>query len=285
MTPTRPALRYHGGKWRIAPWILQYFPKHECYVEPFGGAASVLLQKPRSYAEVYNDLDGKVVNFFKVLRNPVTRKNLIDALEHTPYAREEFEEAKIESDDPVECARRLAIRAWMGFGSAGATKGSTGFRTYTKKMFSLAMQTWADYPSCLDAIGERFRGVLIENKPALDLIRQHDGDHTLFYVDPPYIFNTRFNGADKRRIYRHEMDDSEHVKLLELMNQVKGFVVLSGYESDVYLNLLKGWDIHKTQTRISAHVGTSIKTECLWINPACQAALEGERRQPELFAN
>ncbi len=105
-----PALRYHGGKFRLASWIMQFFPEHTCYVEPFGGAAGVLLQKPRSYAEVYNDLDGDVVNFFRVLRCPVLSAALTEAVSLTPYARSEFDTAWIPTDDPVERARRIAIR-------------------------------------------------------------------------------------------------------------------------------------------------------------------------------
>ena len=120
-----PALRYHGAKFRIAPWIMNFFPEHQCYVEPFGGAAGVLLQKERSYSEVYNDLDGDICNFFAVLRNPMTRSQLIEQIQLTPYARSEFELAWIKSDDPVERARRTAIRAAMGFGSAGERRDTT----------------------------------------------------------------------------------------------------------------------------------------------------------------
>jgi DNA adenine methylase len=280
-----PALRYHGGKYRLAPWIIDFFPKHECYVESFGGAAGVLLQKPRSYAEVYNDLDGQVVNFFRVIRDPETRQQLISALERTPYARAEFEAAKLDSgDDPIEQARCLAIKAWMGFGSAGATKKSTGFRIYTKKMFSLAMKTWSDYPNRLDIIGERFGGVLIENRPAVEVILKHDTPETLHYVDPPYMFRTRFKGADREGIYQHEMSDDEHVELLDTLNGLKGYVVLSGYESDIYNDKLQGWQKHTTEARVSMSRGTGIKTECLWINPACAEALEREHVQLSLFA-
>ena len=234
---------------------------------------------------MYNDLDGQVVNFFRVIRDPETRQQLIDALEHTPYARAEFEAAKLDvGDDPVEQARCLAIRALMGFGSAGATKKSTGFRIYTKKMFSLAMQTWSDYPNRLDIIGERFSGVLIENRPALEVILRHDTPETLHYVDPPYMFQTRFKGADKRTIYRHEMSDDEHVELLDTLNGLKGYVVLSGYESDIYNDKLQGGQKHTTEARVSMSRGTGIKTECLWINPACAEALEREHVQLSLFA-
>ena len=109
-TITRPALRYHGGKFRLAPWVIKHFPPHQCYVEPFGGAASVLLLKPRAYAEVYNDLDADIVNFFAVLRDPAARARLVDACRLTPYARQEFEQAYEPNDCAIERARRTAIR-------------------------------------------------------------------------------------------------------------------------------------------------------------------------------
>lgn len=133
MIVTRPALRYHGAKFRLAEWVMQFFPAHTCYVEPFGGAAGVLLQKPRAYAEAYNDLDGNVVNFFRVLRDPIQRQQLVDACVLTSYARDEFELSWEPTEEPIERARRLCIRAQMGFGSAGATKGVTGFRIDTKR--------------------------------------------------------------------------------------------------------------------------------------------------------
>ncbi len=138
----RPALRYHGAKFRLAPWVLKHFPPHGTYVEPFDGAAGVLLQKPRSYAEVYNDLDGEMVNFFRVLRNTGQRAALVEALALTPYHRDEFDLAWEPTEDPIEQARRLCVRAQVGFGSAGATKGVTGFRIDTKRACSTAQHLW-----------------------------------------------------------------------------------------------------------------------------------------------
>lgn len=124
MTPTRPIMRYHGGKWRLAKWLISHFPAHRIYVEPFGGAASVLLQKERCYAEVYNDLDGEIVNVFRVMQSPELRDRLIEMLRFTPYARAEFALAWEKTADQVEAARRVIIRAQMGFGSAGRNSAS-----------------------------------------------------------------------------------------------------------------------------------------------------------------
>lgn len=139
MIISKPALRYHGGKFRLASWVMQFFPTHTCYVEPFGGAAGVLMQKPPAYAEVYNDLDQDMVNFFRVCRDPATRAQLMAECVMTPYARDEFDLAWQPADDQVERARRTVIRAQMGFGSAGATKGKTGFRIDSKRDYGTAM--------------------------------------------------------------------------------------------------------------------------------------------------
>jgi DNA adenine methylase len=251
---------------------MQFFPPHWRYVEPFGGAAGVLLRKRRSHAEVYNDLDGDIVNFFRVLRDPEQCAQLIRACELTPYAREEWALAYEDTDCPVERARRTAIRAAMGFGSAGATKGTGGFRIDTERAYSTAMHNWAAYPSCLAAIGERFTGVLIENRPAIDVMRQHDAPDTLHFVDPPHLPSTRQLGGN--RYYRHEMSQIEHEELLEALVSLKGCVVLSGYPSDLYVSRLKGWQTHQTKARIAAHRGTGMRTEMVWLNPACAAALE-----------
>lgn len=281
---TAPALRYHGAKFRLAKWVMSFFPNHTCYVEPFGGAAGVLLQKPRSYAEVYNDLDRSVVNFFQVLRDPITRARLIDAIVATPYARDEFDLAWMPSDDRIEEARRLAIRAQMGFGSAGATKGSTGFRIDTKREYGTAQQLWTTYPAAIAQAGERLSGVLIENKDAIIIMQQHDAPTTLHFIDPPYVLSTRIIQNGNRGCYRHEMTDRDHENLLNETLKLKGFVVLSGYSTEMYNTYLQGWERYETSSRISAGRGTALRTECVWINPACSEALSLDAKQKRMFA-
>ena len=276
-----PAFRYHGGKFRLAPWVMQFFPEHSTYVEPFGGAAGVLLRKPRSYAEVYNDLDGDVVNFFRVVRDPEERALLLDALRTTPYAREEFEAAWEPTGDPVERARRLAIRAQMGFGSAGATKQTTGFRIDTARAYATAMHLWGRYPEVVAEVGERFSGVLVENRPAIDVMRQHDRPDTLHFVDPPYVHATRVMQGAGRGYYRHEMTDEDHEALLTALYGLSGYVVLSGYRHPMYDQWLSNWASYETAARVSAHRGTGLRTEVVWINPACAEALS--RGQIGLF--
>lgn len=267
---TKPAIRYHGSKFRLASWVMSFFPPHVCYVEPFGGAAGVLLQKERVYAEVYNDLDLAVVNFFTVLRDPMLRQQLIEQLVLTPYARGEFDQSWEDTDDVIESARRLCIRAQMGFGSAGATKGSTGFRIDTKRDYGTAQHLWAQYPSAVAAAGERFSGVLIENRPAIEVMRAHDAPTTLHFVDPPYVHATRTKRANGG--YRHEMTDADHQELLKTLLDLDGFVVLSGYATELYHRHLPGWATHTTASRISAGRGSITRTEVVWLNPACVAA-------------
>lgn len=274
MTITAPVIRYHGGKFRLASWVIEHFPPHQVYIEPFGGAAGVLMQKRRSHGEVYNDLDGDIVNLFRVLQNATQRAALTELLVFTPYARDEFELARIYTDEPVERARRTVIRAQMGFGSAGASKGTTGFRIDCYRQYGTAQQLWARYPEQLAAIGQRLAGVLIENRPAIDIMQAHDSPQALHYVDPPYMHDTRVRGAQKGRYYRHELDDDQHAELLATLNSLQGMVVLSGYPSELYMERLEGWTMNSTSARISAGRGGDTRTECLWINPACMAALQ-----------
>jgi DNA adenine methylase len=280
---TAPALRYHGAKFRLAQWVMQFFPAHTCYVEPFGGAAGVLLQKERVYAEVYNDLDGAVVNFFRVLRDPALRIQLLELLVLTPYSRADFEQAWEPTEDALELARRLCIRAQMGFGSAGATKGHTGFRIDTKREYGTAQHLWSTYPHAVAAAGQRMTGVLVENRPAIDVMQAHDAPTTLHFVDPPYMHETRVM-TGSRRTYKHELSNVDHVELLDALLELEGFVVLSGYRSDLYSEKLAGWTQHTTSARISAGRGTALREEVIWINPACAATLEQNAAQQRMFA-
>lgn len=276
-----PVLRYHGAKFRIAGWLQSMFPPHKCYVESFGGAAGVLLQKPRSYAEVYNDLDGDVVNFFRVLRDPELSAALVQACVLTPYARDEFEIAWEPTEDPVERARRIAVRAQMGFGSAGATKGQTGFRIDTKRAWSTAQHLWALYPNAIAMAGVRLAGVLVENRPAIDVMLQHDAPDTLHLVDPPYPHGTRIMQAGKAGYYRHEMTDEQHVELLDCLRSLKGMVILCSYPSELYESRLQGWTQRALTARISAGRGAGLRTEIAWLNPA----IASFQPQPSLLEN
>lgn len=269
----RPVLRYHGGKFRLGPWVLKHFPAHQVYVEPFGGAASVLMQKPRSHGEVYNDLDDDIVNVFRILRDPVQCAQLERALQLTPCSRVEFYQAFLSCDDPIERARRTFIRAEMGFGSAGATKMTTGFRIDTKRNYGTSMALWAEIPAKLAAFCQRLQGVLIENRPALRVIADHDTPETLFYVDPPYVHGARV--FRKGGYYRHEMTDEQHIELLQALRQVKGMVVLSGYRNPLYDEHLGDWAQSETDARIAAGRGTVLRREVLWINAQASNALAG----------
>ncbi|MDQ8954557.1 DNA adenine methylase [Acinetobacter rudis] len=271
-----PLIRYHGGKFRLAHWIISQMPNHTCYTEAFGGAAGVLLQKPRAYAEVYNDLDGDIVNLFEVLRDSSSREQLIEQLVLTPYSRADFENAWEPTENKIERARRVCVRAQMGFGSAGATKGITGFRIDTKRQYGTAQSLWSTYPEHLGIVGQRLSGVLIENRPAVQVLKDHDAKATLHYVDTPYVMDTRYDGAKSGRIYRHEMDDQDHKELLKTLLELEGMVMLSGYPCELYGDVLVGWKRIDTSARISAGRGTALRTECLWLNPAAQS--------PDLFS-
>lgn len=233
-----PLIRYHGGKFRIAEWVIGQFPNHKTYVEPFGGGASVLLKKQPSAIEVYNDLDRDVVNLFRVLRNHIQRRQLEEQLYLTPFARDEFYLAYEDISDPVEKARRMIIRAQMGFGSAGATKGSTGFRMAGGRQKNYEIRLWDEYPNRLADFAKRLKNVLIENRDAKEIIKLYDDPETLFFIDPPYVRSTRTANIVA---YRHEMTDQEHIELLTLINDVEGKVIISGYDHDLYNQYLSDW--------------------------------------------
>ncbi len=268
-----PAMRYFGAKYRLAPWIIEHFPPHRCYVEPFGGAAGVLIQKPRAWAEVYNDLDGEIVNVFRVLRDPAWRAELIAACRLTPYARAEFQWAWEPCDDPVERARRTVVRAQMGFGSGGACRAVTGFRNDTRRAGSTPQSDWLKYPAALASVGARFEGVCVEQRPALTVMREHDGLQTLHYVDPPYLPETRV--LKRHGGYRHELSAQDHRELVEHLRTLAGMVVVSGYASDLYRDLLPEWTLRTRVVSASGRRGGTRRTECLWLNPACLAGLDG----------
>jgi DNA adenine methylase len=272
VAPTRPVLRWHGGKWLLAPWIISHFPPHRVYVEPFGGAGSVLMQKPRAYAEIWNDLDDSVVNLFRILRSD-DAPELVRRIRLTPFARSEFDEtSRPLPDDPMERARHLVVRAFMGFGS-NAHGRSTGFRANSNRSGTTPAHDWTNYPDALEMIIERLAGVVIESRDAKKVMQVFDGDDTLHYVDPPYVWATR---GDDSPDYVHEMTDDDHAELLAFLATLKGMVVLSGYPDEMYDRTLSGW--RRVQRKALAD-GARPRTEVLWINPQACAASDASRSQ------
>lgn len=285
--PTRPVMRYHGGKWRLAPWVIAHMPPHQIYVEPFGGAGSVLLQKPRVRGEVYNDMDGEVVNVFRVLQKPRWAERLRRRLYLTPFARREFERSYRPIKDPVERAARMIARSFMGFGSdTGTREHITGFRlTVSRDGFmghrrkdtggQTAAVDWARWPDAVPAFVERLRGVIIENRTALEVIDTCDYPDALHYLDPPYVLSTR-GRVGKGRGYRFEMTDRDHEELAERVKALSGMVMIGGYRSPLYERLYSEWTCVQRH-HLAQEAKRSI--EVLWLNPRCaeaqrQAALE-----------
>lgn len=269
----RPVLRYHGGKWRLAPWIISHFPAHRVYVEPFGGAASVLMRKPRAeLVEVYNEVDPEIANVFRVLRDADENARLRQMLALTPFARSEFALSYTASPDRLEQARRTVVRSFMGFGSDSASGAQTGFRANGNRQNNHPARDWANYPASLIAFLDRLAGVVVEDRDAVDCMLQHDAPRTLHYVDPPYPSETRSRHTIRTgKGYRHEMTAADHVALAAALHAMRGFVVISGYASLLYdRELFPDWI---RVTRPSHADGGLDRVEVLWMNPACSAAL------------
>lgn len=264
----------------LAPWIIEHLPPHHTYVEPYGGGGSVLLRKPRSYAEVYNDLDDEIVNVFTVARDH--GEELHRALELTPFSRIEFEASYERSADPVEQARRTILRGFQGFGSAAACGERSGFRAQSAKSGTTPAHDWRNYPDALVAVIDRLRGVVIENRDAKEVMAAHDGAHSLHYVDPPYVHSTRSlksKSDDGRKSYKFELTDEQHAELSVFLRGLRGMVVLSGYPSELYDELFRDW------TRIDRPAladGARPRTECLWLNRAAMDALPSRQAPLEL---
>ncbi len=228
--------KYPGSKWSLADWIISFFPEHHSYLEPFFGTGAVLFNKPRSHIETVNDLDGNVVNLFECIRSDPER--LASAIYLTPYAREVYEKAfQKDPEDPFEKALNFYIRLNMGH----------GFRTNGEKVGwkndvqgrerSYASRDWCNLPWKVMEAAERLRGVQIENKPAIELIRRFNHENVLIYCDPPYMMETRHG-----KQYRCEMTDEDHEELLNVLMKHKGKVIISGYDTCLYADMLKGWN-------------------------------------------
>lgn len=279
-SPTRPALRYYGGKWKLAPWVISFFPKHRVYVEPFGGAASVLLRKRPSRVEVYNDLSDEVVNLFRVLRDPESAEELRRLLNLTPWSRSEWLKSYELHDDPIEQARRTVVLGSMSHNPSKAlARKSNGFRSSSSGHHILP-QDFKNYTQALEIITARLTNVIIENREAKRVMSQHDSPQTLHYVDPPYVGTTR---ADSRHTYQHELHSLEdHQSLAEFLRKLKGYVVLSGYACDEYEEWYsdQGWVSYATEAVTGAAIkGKSKRTEIVWLNPRAAAV----QRQMRMF--
>lgn len=258
-------LRYFGGKVRMAHKIIGLFPAHDAYIEPYAGGAAVLLAKPRCKLEVYNDINSDMAHLFRILRDQ--REDLAEAVALTLFSREDHELSYQPTDDPIERARRLLIRSHFGFGSNGIHK-PTGFRAAGLRAGSLPVHNWAALPEAIQRTAERMRGVVIENRPAVQVMHSHDSPTALFYVDPPYLHETR----DRTSRYSHEMTEADHVEMLAGLRALKGRVVLSGYASALYDDALTGW--RRIELRALADQARE-RTEVLWLNYEDRLAIEG----------
>lgn len=259
------AFGYYGGKFSHLDWLLPLLPMGGVnhYVEPFAGSGAVLLNRKPVHIETYNDLDGEVVNFFRVLRQQ--KDALVEQLTYTPFSRLEYVSAldttAIVTD--LERARRFYIRARQTMMSLvqNASPGRWAYCVGTDG--GSGVDRWVSGIPKLHDVAERLRGVQIENLPAVEVIARYDDPRTLFYVDPPYVMSTRNSGAE----YHTELTDDDHSKLAATLKNCRARVALSGYDSGLYRDLYKGWYVYTAKERVSfASQNRSMRTEVLWTN-------------------
>ena len=258
-------VKYPGSKWGLAQWIISYFPPHHAYLEPFLGSGGVFFNKPRSAIETLNDLDEDVTNLFWWIKHEPEK--LAYEIDWTPYSRDVYEAAcQKEPKNSLEKAVFFYIHMNMGH----------GFRTTGEKVGwkldvhgrekAYAADDWRRIPVKIMESAERLRGVQIENRPAIEVIKRFNFEDVLIYCDPPYLLSTRC-----RKQYRHEMSEADHIELLETLLKHQGPVVISGYASELYDDILKDW---YREERIAYAQNAKQRREIIWHNrPAPQRQL------------
>ncbi len=265
----RRILNYPGSKWRMADIIVEQMPRHKAYLEPFMGSLAVFFNKDKAILETLNDLDGRLVNLFKVMRDEPEKLQYL--IYHTLYSREEFLKSNEISSDPIEDARRMAVRLWFGVG--GKTCAMPGFRKNISWNGPYTAYEWTDMFNRIGYATARLKDAQIENKDAIQLIKEHNDVDTLLYCDPPYVEAKRVSDH-----YANGFTNQQHEELLVSLLNHKGPVILSGYESDLYNDFLKDWFVMKQETKVGITTDKkSARTELLWMNfePNRQISLFG----------
>jgi len=260
------AFGWYGGKFNHLDWLLPLLPPCHHYCEPFGGSAAVLLNREPSPVETYNDIDGEVVNFFRVLRDDP--EALIRAIALTPFAREEFYVAVTTREDEqisdLERARRFFVRARQartGLAQTATLGRWANCKNTSRAGMSGVVSRWLGSVEALPEIAARLLRVQIENRPALDVIRLYDSPGTLFYCDPPYLPQTRGD----TKAYRFEMNELEHRQLARVLRSIKGRVAVSGYRCPLMDELYAGWRRFDAEPK-NCHSIKELRQESLWMN-------------------
>ena len=257
----RPALRppfaYFGGKTLLAEQIAGLLPAHEHYVEPFAGSLAVLLAKPRSERETVNDLDGDLVAFWRVLRDRPVDLERVATL--TPHARDEFATSRdLDMVDDLERARRVWVRLTQ---SRSHSMKPTGWKFARGNAGFNPSRSLATFAGRIGPSAERLRGVSLESRDALDVIRDYGSEPTVcIYADPPYVGSTRATN------YGLEMTaDDQHQAFAQACHDARAAVVISGYGSALYDDLFGDW--HRLELRGAVTLsGDNDRVEVLWSN-------------------
>lgn len=256
---------WYGGKFNHLEWLLPLLPKCHHYCEPFAGSAAVLINRAFSSVETYNDIDGDVVNFFRVLRDRTDE--LMKAIALTPFSREEFHKAIYDNTPDitdVERARRFYVRARQartGLAQTATLGRWANCKNTSRAGMSGVVSRWLGGVDALQEIAERLLRVQIENRPAMDVIRLYDDPGTLFYCDPPYLHATRGDA----RAYGFEMDEAQHRELAAVLDGCRGKVAISGYRCSLMDDLYKGWRCYEAPVK-RCHSVKQTRQEALWMN-------------------
>jgi DNA adenine methylase len=268
-------IKWHGGKDTLANKHISLFPEHKHFVEPYFGGGSVLFKKPihlvEGHSEVVNDLNGQLTNFWKVLQDDYSYEEFKRFIEATPFSECEFEDADkaifiVLSNRPnVEQATRFFVRCRQSR-QALFKDFATLSRNRTRRGMNEQVSAWLTAIDGLPEVHARLKRVVILNRPALEVIKQQDSANTFFYLDPPYLHDTRTS----KEAYEFEMSELDHRELLDLLVNIDGRFMLCGYPSELYNNHAKicNWTVKDFDVKLSSSskMVKDYRVERLWMN-------------------